>query len=99
MPDKEQHPIVAIALPLVKAARGITATVRDEYIKNIIAGVVAELEDVQGLSVDTESPNFLMFVVDFAAWRYASQGESGGLPRHLQWRLHNLHIAENKKDV
>jgi hypothetical protein len=35
-----------------------------------------------------------MFIVDYAAYRY-----EGGvdMPRHLQWRLHNLQIASRKE--
>jgi len=79
-------------LDLVKARLGITTAVRDEYLTAIISGVIKELEDEKGLSLDGDNPYHLMFVVDYATWRYQSRDESGAMPRHLQFRLHNLMI-------
>ena len=83
---------VAQVLELVKARLGITTAVRDVYLTAIIDGVIAELEDEKGLALDGANPYHLMFVVDFATWRYQSRDESGAMPRHLQFRLHNLMI-------
>lgn len=86
-------------LSLVKARLGITSEVRDTYLTAIIEGVISELEDEKGL-VLTDSPYHLMFVVDYATWRYQNVGQvesdtSGALsiPRHLQFRLHNLFLS------
>jgi len=79
-------------LSMVKARLGITATVRDEYLNAIIDSVVKELEDEKGLSLDGDNPYHLMFVVDYATWRYQSRDSNTGMPRHLQYRLHNLFI-------
>lgn len=84
-------------LPLVKARLGITATVRDTYLTAIIDGVIGELEQVQGLSLDSDNPFLLMFVVDLATWRYENKGQMDGMPRHLQFRLHNLIINGVRK--
>mgnify|MGYP006928713294 FL=1 len=35
-----------------------------------------------------------MFIVDYACYRYESKGEYEDMPRHLQWRLHNLAISK-----
>lgn len=85
-------------LELVKARIGITSKARDEYLTVIIESVVSELEDVQGLSVDLDSPHVLMFVVDLATWRYQNRDSHDGMPRHLQFRLHNLVISSVKKN-
>lgn len=84
-------------LSLVKARLGITATVRDEYLIAIIDSVVKELEDEKGLSLDGDNPYHLMFVVDYATWRYQSRDSEGAMPRHLQFRLHNLMIHAAKE--
>lgn len=86
------------ALELVKARIGITSKVRDEYLTAIIDGVIKELEDVQGLSIDLDDPVFLMFVVDYATWRYQNRDSHDGMPRHLQFRLHNLMISGVRDD-
>ena len=95
-------------LQLVKARLGITTNVRDSYIEAIVQGVITELEDVQGLVLDDANPYHLMFVVDYATWRYQSVREPGkdpagrvplSMPRHLQFRLHNLVIKQRAGDA
>lgn len=77
-------------LKLVKANLLIATNVRDEYLNSIIAGVERELEDEQGLSLKKDDPSHLMFLVDMVVWRYQARDDKGGMPRHLQFRLHNL---------
>ncbi len=95
-------------LQLVKARLGITTNVRDSYIEAIVQGVITELEDAQGLVLDDANPYHLMFVVDYATWRYQSVREPENapagsvplsMPRHLQFRLHNLMVQAGGKDV
>lgn len=77
---------------LVKERLGIKTDVRDTYLTAIVDGVIKELEDEKGLALDGANPYHLMFVVDYATWRYQSRDSDAGLPRHLQFRLHNLII-------
>ena len=84
-------------LQLVKARLGISSTVRDTYLTAIIEGVITELEDAQGLVLDDANPYHLMFVVDYSTWRYQNRDSEGAMPRHLQFRLHNLMIHANKE--
>jgi len=95
-------------LQLVKARLGITTNVRDSYIEAIVQGVIKELEDAQGLVLDDANPYHLMFVVDYSTWRYQSVREPGkgpagsvplSMPRHLQFRLHNLMVQAGGQDV
>lgn len=89
---------VETVLKLVKARIGISSKVRDEYLTSIIQGIKTELEKQQGLSIDLDRPDTLMFLVDFATWRYQNRDSHDGMPRHLQFRLHNLVISSVKKD-
>lgn len=75
---------------LVKARLGITSAVRDTYLTAIAKSVITEMEDEKGVLLDGTNDNHLLFVVDYATWRYQSRDESGALPRHLQFRLHNM---------
>ena len=84
---------------LVKERLGIKTDVRDIYLTSIIDGVIAELEDEKGLVLDGANPYHLMFVVDFATWRYQSRDSEGSMPRHLQYRLHNLFIHARGETV
>ena len=84
-------------LQLVKARLGITTNVRDSYIEAIVQGVITELEDEKGLVLDGANPYHLMFVVDYATWRYQNRDSEGAMPRHLQFRMHNLVIHASKE--
>ncbi|WP_035317147.1 hypothetical protein [Brevibacillus sp. CF112] len=79
-------------LALVKARLGITVAVRDTYLAAIVSGVVRELQQEKGVNLDPDDANHLMFCVDLATWRYQSRDSDGSMPRHLQYRLHNLMI-------
>lgn len=79
-------------LSLVKARIGISTTVRDTYLLAIIQGVIKELEDEKGLDIDGANPHHLIFVVDYATWRYQNRDSEGSMPRHIQYRLHNLMV-------
>lgn len=79
-------------LGVVKERLGIRSTARDTYLLAIIDGVITELEDEKGLVLDGTSPYHFIFVVDYATWRYQSRDSDTGMPRHLQYRLHNLVI-------
>ena len=83
----------ATVLELVKARLGLTSAGRDTYLAAIIDGIVRELEDEKGLALDGANPYHLMFVVDFATWRYQNRDTMEAMPRHLQFRLHNLFIS------
>lgn len=83
------------ALALVKARLGITSNVRDTYLQEIVKSIIAELTEEKGLSLKSDSSYHLMFVVDYATWRYQNRDNSGAMPRHLQFRLHNLMVHEH----
>ncbi|MNH78577.1 hypothetical protein D3C73_308840 [compost metagenome] len=75
---------------LIKERLGIRTAVRDTYLTAIANSVVKELEDEKGLTLQADNSYHLLFVVDYATWRYESRDQAGAMPRHLQFRLHNL---------
>lgn len=77
---------------LVKERLGIRSNVRDTYITAIVDSVIAEMKDEKGLDLDGSNPYHFMFIVDYSEWRYSNKGSQEGMPRHLQFRLHNLMI-------
>jgi len=81
----------AEAVGLVKQRLGISTTVRDAYLFAIVEGVAHELQTIQGITLDENNPAHLMFVVDYAEYRYSNR-ENPVMPRHLQFRMHNLII-------
>lgn len=80
-------------LVIVKDALGIKSTARDPYISVIIEGVIKELEDEKGIALDLSNGNHLLFVVDYVVWKFSNK-EANGMPRHLQFKLHNLSIHD-----
>lgn len=80
------------ALELLKARLGISTTARDPYLTMIIEGIEDELLSVQGIALDSGNSSHLMFVVDYAEYRYSNR-DNPAMPRHLQWRLHNLMLG------
>jgi len=86
---------------LVKERLGIKTDVRDIYLTAIVDGVIKELEEEKGLVLDGANPYHLMFVVDYATWRYQNRDSPEGMPRHLQYRLHNMiiHAGGGASDV
>lgn len=91
---------VTTVVELVKERIGIRSKVRDSYLTAIVNGVINELEDEKGILLGIDNPNHLMFVVDYATWRYQSRDSMSGMPRHLQYRMHNLFVsAGGKNDI
>lgn len=87
-------------LELVKSRLGISTEVRDTYLTSIIESITKELEDEKGIKVDLDNMNHVMFIVDYAVWRYQSRDSTGDKPRHLSWRLRNLYVHNGgKQDV
>lgn len=84
-------------LELAKARLGISTTVRDTYLVSIIGSVIKELEDEKGITLETDNINHIMFIVDYATWRYQSRDSAGDVPKHLKWRLKNLFIHNGGK--
>ena len=81
-----------LALKLVKIQLGISTQTRNEYIEAVLKGTKKELEEIQGLNLDIENPQHLMFLVDYTVWRYNSKDEEVGMPERLHWRLRNLMV-------
>lgn len=82
---------ISTALQLVKDTVGIrNSTARDTYITAVINGVITELTEEKGININLENASHLLFVVDYASWRYEHLKEP--MPRNIQFQLHNLMI-------
>ena len=82
----------ATILQLTKSRIGISGTVRDAYLTAIIESIIEELSDVKGIVLDPSNKNQEMFIVDYATWRYQNKDGDKGMPRNLQYRLHDIII-------
>lgn len=89
----------ATILELVKARIGISSNIRDTYLVAIIKGVIDELEKEKGITLNPQSNNHIMFIVNYSEWRYSNRDSSKGLPKNLQWDLKNLYVNSGGKIV
>ena len=78
-------------LSLVKATLGYKSAVRDELLKVIVKSVIDELEIQKRITLKYDNAEHLMFIVDYACFRYENKG-AGTLPRNLEYRLRNLMV-------
>lgn len=78
-------------LGLVKATLGYKSNVRDELLKVIIKSIVDELEIQKRITLKYDNAEHLMFIVDYAVFRYENKG-GGTIPRNLEYRLRNLMV-------
>ena len=85
-------------LDLLKLKLGIKSDARDTILNSVLDSVKAELEEVQGLILDMARADILMFVVDYAYFRYTSRDQVGAMPQHLRFRLHNLVVNSEVQD-
>ena len=87
------------SLLLVKESIGFRSSNRDSFLTAIIKSVEKQLTEEQGITLDLGNEYHLMFLVDFSAWRYKNRDSDGAIPRHLQFRLHNLIIKGGASSV
>ena len=81
-------------LELLKLKLGISTDLRNKPLRKIISSVITELTENLGVELVSDRADHEMFVVDFAAYRYEGGAD---MPRHLQWRLHNLQVSSKGK--
>lgn len=83
-------------LELVKANLGISSNARDAYLLKIIDGVIGELEN-SNICPNGQDESYRkayeIYVIDYSAWMYRNRGGEESLPRHLEFRKHNLQIG------
>jgi hypothetical protein len=82
----------AAMVSLVKERLLIKSDVRDSFITAIVSAAVKELEDEKGLVLDDANPQHLLLCCDYSTWLYESREKGGAMPRHLQFRIHNMMI-------
>lgn len=86
-------------LQLVKANLGMNTTLRDTYLTSLIQGIITELTDEKGIVLDGSNSYHLMFVVDYAVWRFLSKDSDSDMPMHLKSRMKNLYLHAGGETV
>lgn len=91
-----EETVQTTTLELLKMKLGISTSSRNSFLQAVLKSVEKEMENDHGIILDESDHYDLMFLVDFAVYRYENTG--GGMPRSLQYRLHNLIIRKKEVD-
>ena len=90
---------IATCLSLFRLDLGITHNLRDSFFLNLIQSTVSELEGM-GVDLSSSTVEDIQLVVDYSSWMYRKRDQDGGLPRRLQFKIHNRVIQKaGAKDV
>ncbi|MGA3675638.1 hypothetical protein [Lysinibacillus agricola] len=84
---------LATCLSLFKLDMGITHNLRDTLFSNLIESSTIELEKM-GVNLSSATVEDTQLIVDYSAWMYRKRQEDIGLPRNLQFRIHNRVIQK-----
>lgn len=84
---------LANCLSLFKLDMGITHNLRDTLFTNLIESSTIELEKM-GVNLSSGTVEDTQLIVDYSAWMYRKRQEDIGLPRNLQFRIHNRVIQK-----
>lgn len=90
----DQSEVSKETLDLLKLKLGISTQNRDSFLTAILMSVISEMKLSHNIILNQEEHYDLMFLIDFAIYRYRSEG--GGMPRSLQYRLHNMILTKKE---
>lgn len=84
-------------LQIVKSKLGISSNIRDKLLNYIIDSTKIELQEEHKLIIGEEDTDLVSsFLIDYVCFKYQNR-DYKGVPRYLQFRLHNLKINRLKK--
>lgn len=83
-------------LQIVKSKLGISSNVRDTLLNHIIDSTRIELQEEHNLIIGEDTDLVSSFLIDYVCFKYQNR-EYKGVPRYLQFRLHNLKVNRLKK--
>lgn len=81
-------------LSLFKLDLGITHNLRDVLFFNLLKSSSSELTKM-GVDLSQETAEDIQLVVDYSLWMYRKRQEDVGLPRNLQFKIHNRVIQKS----
>lgn len=85
-----------LAADIVKEALSIRGNARDERINLLVRATADELKSQQGIDLEGSLTD-IVFLADYARYRYTARDDDAGMPRHLQWRLHNRVLTKQSE--
>lgn len=81
-------------LSLLKLDLGIMGRAQDTYLS---ARIDAARREISGMGIvlnEVDASDDMLLAVDYAAWLYRKRDKDTGMPRHLQFRLHNRMLKQ-----
>lgn len=84
---------IATCLSLFKLDLGITHNLRDSFFSNLIQSTISELEGM-GVDLSSSTVEDIQLTVDYSSWMYRKRDQDVGLPRRLQFKIHNRVIQK-----
>lgn len=84
---------LTICLSLLKLDIGITHNLRDSFFSNLIESTILELTKM-GVDLSASTVEDIQLVVDYSSWMYRKRDQDIGLPRRLQFKIHNRVIQK-----
>lgn len=81
---------IANVLEMTKASIPIKSTSQDTYLKKVIKAVDAEVQNVQGISLDYERDDHFMLVVDMVRHRFENRHKQSKAPGNIRTRLTDI---------
>ena len=84
-------------LVMLKIDLGISATVYDTRLAQILTAAKAEIVAAGASTLDETAPQDAQLIVMYAAWMWRRRDEQAGMPRMVQFALNNRVFAEKMR--
>lgn len=81
-------------LTMLKIDLGISATVYDTRLAQLLTAAKAEIVAAGASTLDETAPLDAQLIVMYAAWMWRRRDEQSGMPRMVQYALNNRVFAE-----
>ena len=88
----------ALALLKARLNRASSDTTLDDYLTPRLQATYEELSAVQGITIDADSINELMFWVDATAYAYQNRDKPGTIPAWMQLQRRELFLAKHSEE-
>ena len=90
---------MALALSLLKTRLNRNDEALDQYLGARLESAHAGLVDVQGINLDLEKTNDLMFLVDLTEWQYKNRDKPGNMPEWLRLQRREIFLSKHAKEA
>lgn len=85
-------------LPLVKARLGIRVATMDSYLTTRINSAYAKINDQWGIKYDSNKPDHVELLVDYACWMYGNRDIAEAMPQWLRLEIRELYLHNHAQE-